>query len=164
MMRKLIDRFKNEEGSVIVVTLLILSVVTIIGVSATTTTTVEQLIASNDQLQKIAFYAAEAGRGYVTSNLDLYGPDNITETVKHFFPNDTNPYVAITTSLPTATTLNTTQSFNGEVEYAGPTEPPRGSGYEVGKFKAHRYQMICNGYGPRNTTNIIQAGFYRIGF
>jgi hypothetical protein len=56
------------------------------------------------------------------------------------------------------------QSFNGEVGYEDPMLVPRGSGFQVGRFRAHVYQMTCNGYGPRNSDTRIEVGFYRIGF
>ncbi len=51
----------NDQGSVTVVVLLVLMLLTIYGISATSTTIVEQQIASNDQLHKIAYYNAEGG-------------------------------------------------------------------------------------------------------
>jgi hypothetical protein len=56
------------------------------------------------------------------------------------------------------------ESFNGDVEYLGSAIPPRGSGFEVGKFVSHRYQMNSTGLGPRSSKSEIEAGFYRIGF
>jgi hypothetical protein len=65
MTGKNIKRFfcplQNEEGLVIVVVLFVLVILTLIGVSATSNTVVELQIASNDQLQKIAFYNADSG-------------------------------------------------------------------------------------------------------
>ena len=65
MIGKNIKRFfcplQNEEGLVIVVVLFILVILTLIGVSATSNTRVGLQIASNDQLQKIAFYNADSG-------------------------------------------------------------------------------------------------------
>ena len=147
---------KNEDGSVLVIALIILSVLTLLGISATTTTEIEIRIAGNERSHKTAFYAAEAAGAYVVGTRDLYGPDNITVGGYINFPND---------EAPSATyALSSTQSFNGDVEYLGSSAPPRGSGYEVGKFKAHRYKMTCSGYGPSNSGSNIEIGGYRIGF
>ncbi len=164
-MKKTIAILKNEEGSVIIIAIVILALLTIIGISATNTTTIELQISSNDKSHKITFYAAEAARPYVSANTALYGPGNITPGSPHYFPNDSDPYVQIT-SEPSVVPypLSSVQSFTGFVEYTGFSAPPRGSGFEVGKFKAHRYEMTCNGYGPRNVESRVQAGFYRIGF
>lgn len=52
---------KNERGSVIVIAMIVLVLLTIIGISATNTSTTELQIATNEQLYKIAFYAADGG-------------------------------------------------------------------------------------------------------
>jgi hypothetical protein len=147
---------RKEEGSVLVVGLLILLVLTVIGMAASTTSTIEIQIAGNEKFHKIAFYAAEAARGYVARSPDLYGPDNITTGEALSFPSNTDPDEKFS--------LSSTQSFYGDVEYVDFSAPPRGSGYEAGKFRAHRYKMTCYGFGPSNAVSEIQAGFYRIGF
>jgi hypothetical protein len=97
-------------------------------------------------------------------NPALYGADNIDDTTPHFFPvgpppNDdpTDPTNVVPFN------LGNNQSFEGRVEYAGPSLPPRVSGYDTASFKAHRYSMTCIGNGPRNRQKQIRAGFYRIG-
>ena len=82
--------------------------------------------------------------------------DNITIGQSLSFPNKDNPAVQYT--------IGTQESFNGEVEYLGSGPAPRGSGFEIGKFMAHRYLIHSNGFGPRESTSEIEAGFYRVGF
>ena len=154
-MGSLISRGKNEDGSVLVVAILILVLLTIIGISAMSTTNVELKISGNEKSYKMALYAAEAARGYVEKTPELYGPDNITPGAGLNFP-ENDPSVVVP--------LSSTQSFGGTVEYLGFSAPPRGSGTQVGTFKAHRYKMQCKGYGPSNAESQIEAGFYRIGF
>jgi hypothetical protein len=149
-------RLNNEEGLVLAITMIILGIFTIMGVSAIIFSTTEMQVATNEKFHKIAFYGAEAGRGYVPKNTDLYGMDNIAEAQSLYFPNND----VETERQP----LSSYQSFNGEVQYNGSSTPPRGSGYEVGTFSAHGYQMTCNGYGPYTSQSQIEAGFYRIGF
>ncbi len=67
-MKPLVKILGNEEGSMIVMVILILVIVTILGFSATRTSVLEQQIATNDQLHKISFYAAESG-AYSASKL-----------------------------------------------------------------------------------------------
>ena len=133
-----------------------LAIFTVLGVSAIMVSITETRLASNDQFFKIAFYGAEAARGYVAPNTDLYGSDNITEEGVLYFPdpNDASE----------RKNIGSYQEFNGEVMFKGSSAPPRGSGYEVGTFRAHKYQMTCNGYGPRDSQSHIEAGFYSIGF
>ena len=51
----------NQRGSVIIIAMIMLVLLTIIGVSATNTSNTEVQIATNEQLHKIAFYAADGG-------------------------------------------------------------------------------------------------------
>ena len=147
-----------------VLAVIMLMLLTLLGIAALTSSSIDTQIAGNELRHKLAFYAAESATAYVTWSPDLYGTDNITTGTPHYFPNNTFPYVKITSGLPTALSINATQSFNGEVEYDSPLLPPRGSGYSVGKFKAHQYQMVCNGYSSNETSKNIVVGFFRIGF
>ena len=151
-MSRFIRRGKNEDGSVMVVAVLILALLTIIGIAAMSTTNVELKISGNEKSYKMALYAAEAARGYVEKTPELYGPDNMTLVN---FP-DNDPSVVVE--------LSPKQSFGGNVEYIGFSAPPRGSGNQVGTFKAHKYKMTCKGYGPAKAESQIEAGFYRMGF
>ena len=154
----------NEKGSVMVLALLLLVLLTLLGIAALTSSSIDTQIAGNELRHKRAFYAAESATAYVTCCPDLYGPDNITTGTPHYFPNNKVPYVGITSGLPTALSMNADQSFNGQVEYDRSLLPSRGSGYSTGKYKAHQYQMVCNGYSSKETTKNIVVGFYRIGF
>jgi len=157
-------QLNNEKGSVMALTVVLLVLLTILGVAVLTSSSIDTQIAGNELRHKLAFYAAESATAYVTWSPDLYGPDNITAGTPHYFPNNTVPYVGITSGLPTALSINANQSFNGEVEYESLLSPPRGSGYSVEKFKAHQYQMVCNGYSSKETVKNIVVGFYRIGY
>ena len=158
------SRLENEKGSVMVLAVVFLMLLTILGISALTSSSINTQLAANDLRHKLAFCAAESAVAYVKRRPDLYGPDNITAGTPHYFPNNTVPYVPITSGLPTALSINGNQSFNGEVEYDSSLLPPRGSGCSVNKYKAHKYQMVCNGYSSKGTTKNIVVGFYRIGF
>lgn len=157
-------RLENEKGSIMVLAVVFLMLLTILGISALTSSSINTQLAANDLRYKLAFCAAESAAAYVKSRQDLYGPDNITTGTPYYFPNNTVPYVPITSGLPTALSINSNQSFNGEVEYDKSLSPPRGSGYSVGKYRAHQYQMVCNGYSSKGTTKNIVVGFYRIGY
>lgn len=145
----------NESGIITGVMLIMLAIFTIVGISAISIALVEMQIATNDQFSKIAFYGAEAARNYVATQPDLYGVPNTIENSALNFPDNDNA--------SQKTSIGPSQHFNGDVMYLGSSVPPRESGYETGSFKAHRYQMTCNGYGPRNSNLKLEAGFYRIG-
>jgi len=147
---------EREDGFVTGVMLFMLAIFTVVGVSAIMMSMTERQIAANDQFFKTAFYGAEAARGYVPIHTDLYGVDNVIENSALFFPNNDDT--------EETTFLGPYQQFNGEVMFIGSSTPPRGSGFEVGTFRAHKYRMTCNGYGPRNSSSKVEAGFYRIGF
>ena len=152
------SNFDNQKGFAIVVVLSVLALITLVGIMATRTTSTELQIATSDEIYKISFYAAEAARAYVLNNNNLYGSANINPGTPVGFPDDSDE--AVTRALKEGSI----QYFNGNVEYLSSSTPPRGTGFQVGKFKAHIYQMTCTGYGPRDSETAIEAGFYRIGF
>ncbi len=153
---KEISSLKNEDGSVMVVALILLILLTVLGIAAIQTSSIEVQTAANNNSYLLAFYSAEAARGYVEGTTALYGDANLTPGSPVPFPNDADPSERFV--------LSALQAFNGTVEYTGGSNPPRGSGYAVGTFRAHGYDMAVTGYGPRNSQTQIAAGFYRIGF
>jgi len=146
----------NEEGYMIVVVIMILSILTVIATAGTNNSITEQRSASNEQIHELSFYAADTGRTYVMQHSDLYHEENITVGQSLSFPDKNDPTVQFS--------MGTLESFSGDVEYLGSAIPPRGSGFEVGKFIAHRYRITSNGFGPRSSESEIEAGFYRVGF
>jgi Tfp pilus assembly protein PilX len=60
-MRNVIHILGQENGSVMVVSMLMLVLLTIIGIAASNTSTTEVQISTNEQLSRIVFYAAESG-------------------------------------------------------------------------------------------------------
>lgn len=152
-MKKIISQLKNEEGSVIVVALIIMVLLLIMGISATNMSTIESQILRNTIIQKQTFYSAETAREYVPPHTELYHGANVTVGAGINFPGPgTDEKISIGS-----------QSFNGNVTYIGSSQPPRGSGTEAGKFKAHRYEITANGY-VNDATCTVEAGFYRLGF
>lgn len=149
-------QLENENGYMIVVVIMILSVLSVIATAGTNNSITERRSATNEQIHQLSFYAADTGRTYVVKNSDLYYEDNITIGEFLTFPDKDNP--------STQFSVNSQESFNGDVEYLGSASPPRGSGFEIGKFKAHRYQLNSKGFGPRSSNSEIEAGFYRVGF
>jgi hypothetical protein len=142
-------QLENENGYMIVVVIMILSVLSVIATAGTNNSITERRSATNEQIHQLSFYAADTGRTYVVKNSDLYYEDNITIGEFLTFPDKDNP--------STQFSVNSQESFNGDVEYLGSASPP-------GKFKAHRYQLNSKGFGPRSSNSEIEAGFYRIGF
>lgn len=146
----------NQEGYMIVVVIMIVSVLSVIATAGTNNSITERRSATNEQIYQLTFYAADTGRTFVVKNDDLYHEDNITVGQSLSFPNRDNPTAQYT--------IGTHESFNGDVEYLGSGPTPRGSGFEIGKFMAHRYLINSTGFGPRESNSEIEAGFYRVGF
>jgi hypothetical protein len=146
----------NEDGYMIVAVLMILSILTVIATAGTNNSITEQRSATNEQIHELSFYAADTGRAYVIEHVNLYHDENITVGESMAFPDNDNPAVSFS--------MGSLESFKGDVEYMGSGATPRGSGFEVGKFSSHRYQITTTGFGPRNTKSEIETGFYRIGF
>ncbi|MCF8035353.1 MAG: hypothetical protein K9K62_00635 [Desulfobacteraceae bacterium] len=67
-MKFFLSRINNQDGSMILVAMMLLLILTIIGITSTSTTVVENRIAVNDQLHKIAFSNADSGL-YATPKL-----------------------------------------------------------------------------------------------
>jgi len=152
------QKAEDGRGFAIVAVVLTLALVTILATMGIKTSINEQRISTNDELYKMSFYSAEAARAHVVYNIDLYGSKNIQSGSPVSFSYnsaDSATQIIVSTSH---------QAYDGQVEYLSAMSPPRGSGYQVGKFKTHVYKMTCNGYGPRNAKAQIEAGFYRIGF
>lgn len=155
-MNLFVRQIDNQNGSMIVVAILFLALLSIIGTAGINTSNTELQIAASEQVYKTTFFAAEAGRSFVAQNPDLYHDGNLTIGETLNFPDlmvASNKY-----------NLAALQSFNGNVEYQGSSPTPRGSGFEVGDYRAHNYRVISNGYGPRNSVTQVEEGFYRIGF
>lgn len=156
-MKKILHSIKDEKGMITVVALIVLIILTIIGISAINNTNIELQITRNDRLNKVAFFAAEAAKGYVAGHPALYGSQNLDDPIA--FPNRNNPNERFT--IP-----NSNLQFNGTVQYVSSVATsivPRASGYEYGQYRAHRYQMIANGIEAGGTEYYIDHGFYRIG-
>jgi Tfp pilus assembly protein PilX len=149
-------QLNNENGYMMVVVMMVLSIITVIATAGTNNSITEQRSATNEQIHELSFYAADTGRSYVIENTDLYHEANVTVGQSVAFPNDADPDVQFS--------ITATESFNGNVEYLGSSSVPRASGFEVGKFIAHRYQITTTGFGPRSSRSQVEAGFYRVGF
>ena len=161
-------QLKNEKGSVTVLAVVLLMLLTLLGMAVISTSSIETQIAGNEVRHKLAFYAAESAAAYVAWHPDLYGPANIASGDPHLFPNSTTgaAYVQYTSLIEGIFNVDAagTQSFEGQVSYTGSASPPRGSGYSAGAFRAHQYQMICNGHSSNNAFETLMIGFFRIGF
>lgn len=81
-MNKSLNILRNEQGSILVISLIVLMMLTLIGISITTTTSIELQISGNEKLRKIAFYKADGGTevGYELLEQNLGCADGFTNT------------------------------------------------------------------------------------
>jgi hypothetical protein len=140
----------------IVVVIMILAILSIVGIASITTSNTEQQTATSEQIHKLAFFAAESGRSFVSQNSDLYHDENSVIGGILSFPDTDNAAIRYE--------LWSQQSFNGTVEYLGSTIVPRGAGFEAGTYRSHNYRILSNGYGPRGSESRVEAAFFRIGY
>jgi Tfp pilus assembly protein PilX len=144
-------RTGNEEGSILIFTLLVMLVLTIIGLAASTTTEIELKVTTNDTQNKKAFSAADAGISYGISKTSLYDDSN------------TDPDTPVTESQSPTNDL----SFSVTATYVAGTTGgsfARGSGFSAtGKTKFHVYQFDSEGSSSGNATCDVSAKGYRIG-
>ena len=160
-------RIRNEEGSVIVLSMVLLVFLTILGLAATRTSSIEVQIASNDRHAVQNLYKAEAGDHYaleisntwMTDNflttdettasyagddidLDSDGEDDVDIEIKCI--QNTNPGIANANNLPLD-------------QHIAP--PPVGSGYSLGDFEIRRYGITATSIRGNSK---VQIGAYKV--
>lgn len=156
-MLKIVKTIGDERGYMLVMALMIMTILTVLATAATHVSITERESAASEEINELTFYAAEAGRFYVPERPDLYHEQNITVGNSLSFPDPADSSAQYE--------VGGLASFNGSVEYIGRSSPPRGSGFDVGKFKAHRYRITSVGYCPKKSSEgKVEAAFYRIGF
>ena len=77
-MRQKFSIFRNEDGSILVITLLTLVALTLMGIAAITTSTIEIQIAANDKFYKTAFHNADSGVYAIPKVISVALDENIT--------------------------------------------------------------------------------------
>lgn len=73
-------RLKNEQGAVLVITVLILVIISVIGTAALRTTNTELLVARNEKINNKAFYLAEAGIEHAKAKIYNYQYEGFNST------------------------------------------------------------------------------------
>ncbi len=67
-MKTLIKPINNQNGSMILIAMMLIVILTIMGITSTSTSVIENRIAVNEQLHKMAFYYANSGL-YTTAKI-----------------------------------------------------------------------------------------------
>lgn len=83
-MKTIQQMINNDNGSLMVITIVLLMLLTIMGLAITTTTSIELQIAANDRIHKTTFYAADGGADLASElleqNLGCMGGFTSTDT------------------------------------------------------------------------------------
>ena len=155
------NRIKNEDGAVLIVSLMMLVLLTLLGVSISTTSEVEVLIAGNERLQKMTFYQAEGtaleGAQFLKDNASLHHDDNNNDWLH---PDDGTVTLA---NIRDAATWNgnggnnsTTSSQYANASYLGVFE---GDAPGTGMGKAFQYGLYGMSIDPTGGQSIVKAGY-----
>jgi len=144
---KPIDIVKNEQGTVLFVTIVVLVVLTLISLFTMGASTVEIRGSGQKKFYDSAFNVANGGIDYVLG-LNPFGGIDWGSDTWNFQNPDGSPF-----------------TFSGTVAYLGQTPPPVGSGFGLRGFKAHHYVIDSTGQDAANIIQSrVQAWGYRIGF
>lgn len=138
------NRVKNEDGAVLVVSLMILVLLTLLGVAISTTSEVELLIAGNERLQKTTFYQAEGAA--------LEGTQLLKDNEPFHHDDSNNDWIHPDDGTVTLANIRDTATWNGN----GGNNSATSSQHATASFLA-----VFEGEGPgTGMGQIFQYGIY----
>lgn len=145
---------RGERGVALAITLMIMTIMCLIGAAALMTSSLELRITGNAQVQKRAFYLADAGLNYVRINpptawADIRDPQKGTA-----FSNK---------SKEEQTQTGISGTFEGTVTHQRITDPPKGSGTGIRSGRAYHFLLQCTGSGENQAQAQAQMQGYVIG-
>ncbi|MBC8551150.1 MAG: hypothetical protein H8D23_16010 [Candidatus Brocadiales bacterium] len=138
---------KNEDGFVLVVSLLVMLILIIIGIAATNTTITELQIAGNEKISQQTFYVAESAwqRGF--QSIENSGD----KALKFINPTDpTDDTVSLVVNQP----LHGAISYSYSTERIGFPEKVPGSGKDYFKFT---YQIDSSASGVQSASKQVRV-------
>ena len=160
----------NQDGSVLVVTMVVLVLLTIFGISATNTSTIEVLIARNDYDYKRGFYLAEAAINEAGQRIENASKAELQD----------RSFTALTWLKQTGTDMTDIANFDydgtgGDDNAIASTVDPEGKTYAAAleeqiatgasmdmtaQTQVYEYSLYGLNQSPRATVH-IQAGYRR---
>lgn len=153
-----VPRFRDQEGTALILALAVLTVLSILGVLALSTTTTELGISRNYRTSQEAFYAAERAAEYATVSGNIY------ETIGVGAP---QPLTAADAALIAATAPNGATSgldpdATNEVGYltSGPLPPESGS--DATLFEMRYYRVSVTGQAADGSTARVETQVGRL--
>ena len=167
---------RNQEGSVIVLSMVLLVLLTILGISATRTSTIEVQIASNERQAVQNQYQAESGNHYALEISNTWMTDTFLTTADNaaFVDPSVIPSLAVdtdsdgtndatieircieTTSTPIGGLSDGANNLPAQQHISS---PPAGSGTSLKYFEVRKYGITAT---STNGGNQIQIGAYKI--
>lgn len=151
----------DEDGFVLVSTLVILVLLVILGISTTTNTNIELQIAGNDKVYKQNFSVAEGGAyieagkvGVSASPYQVSDPGN-TDQILSVIP---DPFNASDISMWPTSNLNPL-IYKSLVTYLYAATPPKG--YDASQFSTYKFKI--NGANVTGGNIAIELGGNKIG-
>lgn len=157
----------NEDGSVLILSLVILAVLLIIGMSATTTSNIENLITRNVEEYTVALYRAEAAAMVAAQNLENADPNPRDDPD---LDSDINPdswlYKTVVSDIfddnnwTNAEPVDINVNQNPEIisDSRGIVE---GSSLDMAKSNVYGYTAYGRGRGDRGGVVIVGVGYRR---
>jgi len=133
----------NDDGYAIITAMLILVILSLIGVSATNNASMESQIASNSQVHKMAFYAADSGWQVAADYLDDQFP-MITANIGTDISSGTSVILMTTSrySRPDKYSLSTSKTYSATARFDGAEIAPL---WDVELFRSFTYTINSNG-------------------
>lgn len=145
---------RGERGVALAITLMIMTVMCLIGAAALMTSSIDLRITGNAQVQKRAFYLADAGLNYARIN-----PPTA-------WANINNPQAPASFSNKTKDEKSQTGidgNFEGRITYQRVTDPPKGSGTGIRSGRAYHFLLECTGLGENQAQVQAQMRGFVIG-
>jgi len=155
----------NEDGSVLILSLVILALLLIIGVSATTTSNIENLVTRNVEYYTIALYRAEAAAMEAAQRLEDASPNPRDDATLGTWLNQTVGEVEQNEVLDTSYWSGTeTPPINGITNsqlLAGSQGIVGGSSLDMGKSNVYGYTAYGRGWAQTGGAVIVGVGYRR---
>jgi Tfp pilus assembly protein PilX len=169
-------RIGNEEGSVIVLSMVLLVLLTMLGISATQTSTIEVQIASNERTALQNFYQAEAGEHVALEISKTWMTDTFLVTAENAAYVDSTVDPSLTVDIDDDGTNDVTieirciestgtdisvlsNAANNLPQQAHKAPPPLGSGYSLGDYEIRRYGITATSTSGNSK---VQIGSYKV--
>jgi type II secretory pathway pseudopilin PulG len=150
----------NEDGSVLIISLVVLSLLLIIGVSATNTSNIENLVTRNVENYTEAFYLAEAAAMENAQRLENEAVANLNNpvSIQWLTKSDSVPSFDPTSGTYWTDTYSDV-SINPAARFLALSEPVIGS-LGMGQSNIHPY-TVCGLSEKNNSRAIVQVGYRR---